>query len=102
MSCSTPAGSVIRFASMGDDQDADLVCAIVDTIDHAPIAHSIAQPAREFSAQTLDVVVPARVVLQLRETAGQLAGERRISGGEEGLRLRRENDIKHRGAPCAS
>src|SRR5438309_12012095 len=92
----------IHFASMCNDQHMYLPGAVVDPIDHAPFAQPEAQTAGEFSREAFDVVVPARVVFQMAETARQFAGKRRIGGGEKSTSLRREDNFKHPNAPCAS
>lgn len=47
--------------------------AIIDPIDHAPIADSVSQSTSEFAGESLDVVVTQRILFQLCETPRELA-----------------------------
>ena len=96
------AASLVHFAPVGDDQDVNLPGGVCDAIDHAPVADAVAQAAGRGAGEAFDVVVAARVALELREAARELAGQGRVGGGEERLRLGREDDLKHPSGPCAS
>lgn len=87
---------------MRDNQHMHLPRSIIDTVDHSPVTNSKTQTPSEFSGETLDVVVPPWVALQLSETPRQFACERWIGRGEEGSRFGREDQLKHPVAPCAS
>ncbi len=87
---------------MSDGKDKHAIYLVVDPIDNAPIPDAVTQMPGQLAGKAFDVVVPPWLPFQLRETAGELSRQRPFGSREEALSLRREEDLKHRRAPCAN